>query len=897
MRGRVAAIPFLLFLLSFPAYPQCNLAPVYSAPFRSSVLDIAVDGNDLWAATSYGVSLYDRNVDPPKLMASIAVPGVTRVVRVAGGTVYAGSGSSIVSIRKSGSGLEIFNTRDAGGTVNDLLITPIEIFAATSNGLKRIDLLGQPTQTLATSSLNVASITLSNATLYAADGDDTVERFSISGIVQSIGALSGGVKTAQVVRLNNDRVYVSDRIQKTAIYTDSGQLLTTVNGAFTSMAPLSGDVVYLSTNDPHVHAFDFTTPGTPVEVFDQSGTPAGGTINRISALQRSGNRLYAAGGDLGLLTWDITSFAAPFPVHGYNDAPATSVVAIGSSMYVSRLTGGIYEYKIAGNGALTEARHWDARTQIVRDGLTNGLLLSTTGNTALVWPTTTISPIAFATVDFGVPIDAAALVNSTIYVLSSKALFAADIADATPKAALVPLQGMKPSWLARAGSSLALAEETADGEHTSIRLLTGTSLGTPVVVDGVPPAGIAANGNTVALFTYLGITLAEMSSGTKTVIPNSTSAVALPQRLAFSGTTLLELTDTSVLAWNTTNRTLIRKFIVPAPPSAIHGGTDASLVVAAIATSDGVASIMVNSTIPTPALYAAPSGNAYYKKVAIGGKRMLLFDGRAADLFEITTAPRWIGGIRSGGLLDVAASDTAFFTLSSSGVVTSYSYSGDPLAQTTISEGGDTAPLAITTVAGSPWVSISSGCLSTGCVKKTFVLDPKSLVVTATMTGGVTDVARSGNTAVALTDMPAEVRVIDVGNAAQPNILRARGVEGTRAPTSIALNGDTIYVLGDQIYSYSAASLSGIGQQPVPFQNDPTAALRLAGNCGVMSGHTFGPLLYSLPAFASQNAPAVPAPAQSVTVQNGTAFIVTDDSLEIWAAAPLAAPARRRPGR
>jgi hypothetical protein len=507
--------------------------------------------------------------------------------------------------------------------------------------------------------------------------------------------------------------------------------------------------------------------------------------------------------------------------------------------------------------------------------------------------------VAFATIDFGVPFDAAALVGTNAYVLSSKALFRADIVAATPKSELVPLSGMKPSWIARAGDSLALAEETTDGEHTSIRLLTGASLGPAVVIDGVPPAGIAANGKTVALFTFLGITLVDFSTSTpmKTVIPNSTSSVALPQQLAFSGTTLLEMTDTSVLAWNTTTRTLIRQFIVPSQPSAIHGGNDPLLPVASIATSDGVASIVINSPVPSPTLYVTPSGNAYYKKIAIGGQRMLLFDGRAADLYEIATAPRWTGGIRSGGLFDVAASDSGFFSLSSSGVVTAYSYNGDPLAQTTISEGGDSAPLAINTVAGRPWVSISSGCLSTGCTKKTFVLDPKSLAITATMTGGITDVTKNGNTAIALTDMPGEVRVIDVSNPALPNILRSRGVEGNRAPTAIAVNGDTIYVLGDQVYSYSATSLSGTGTHAVPFENDPTATLRLAGNCGVMSGQTFGPLLYALPSFAAQSGPAVPAPARSVTVQNGRAFIVTDDSLEIWSASPLTAPARRRPAR
>ena len=892
MRGRVAAI-LLPILFSLPVFPQCNFAPVYSAQFRTSILDIAVDNNDLWAATSYGISLYDRSVDPPKLVTSIPVPGITRVVRVAGGTIYAGSGSSIFLIQNR----QITKTIGAGGTVNDLVVTPVFIFAATSNGLRQIDPLGQfATQTLPTSSTNVSSLALSNSTLYAADGDDSVEKFTIGGIVQGTGALTGGVKSAQVVRVNNNRVYVSDRIQKTAIYTDSGTLLANVNSAFSAMAQLTGDVAYTSTNDTRVHAVDFTTAGAPVEVFEQSATPAGGTINRISALQRAGNRLYAAGGDLGLLTFDITSFAAPFPIHSYSDAQSTSVVTIGSSMYVSRSTAGIYEYKIASNGALTEGRHWDSRTHTLRDGLPNGFLVSNNGTTVFVWPTTTTSPTAFATIDFGVPIDAAAVVGSTVYVLSSRALFSADIADATPHATQVSLGGMKPSWLARSGNSLALAE-ASDAGQTTIRLLTGTALGQSAVVDGVPAAGIAANGNVVALFTFLGITLVDFSSApaAKTVIPNSTSAVALPTQLAFIGsTTLLEMTDTAVLAWNTGTRTLIRKFVVPAPPIAISGGTDATLAVASIATDDGVASIVVNSSTPSPTLFASATGNAYYKKIVTTGKRMLLFDGHAADVYELTAEPRWIAGIHTGGLLDVAASDTMFFTLSSSGVVTSYSYSGDPLAQTTISQGFDSSPLSIATSGGFAWVSFSVGCLSTGCAKKTFVLDPKSLATTSTMTGGVTDVTTSGTTAYALTDMPAEVRVIDVTNPALPNIVRTRATEGSRAPTAIAQSSGTIYVLGDQLYSYSSTSLTGSGQ-PVPFTNDPTATLRLAGACGVMSGHTFGPLLYAVPAFASQSAPSVPAPAQSIALQGGSLFIVTDDSLEIWSASALPAPARRHP--
>src|SRR3954454_1350755 len=112
MLGRVAAFLLSLSVLSISSSGQCTFSPVYSAQFRTSILDIAIDNNDLWAATSYGVARYDRSVDPPKLVASIPVPGITRVVRVVNGTLYAGSGSSIVVI----SGMHIAKTIEAGGT-------------------------------------------------------------------------------------------------------------------------------------------------------------------------------------------------------------------------------------------------------------------------------------------------------------------------------------------------------------------------------------------------------------------------------------------------------------------------------------------------------------------------------------------------------------------------------------------------------------------------------------------------------------------------------------------------------------------------------------------------------------------------------------------------------------
>src|SRR5258708_12858582 len=106
MLGRAVVAISILLLLPAAAFPQCNLTQVASIPFRASYLDIAIDGNDLWAATSYGLSLYDRSVDPPVLVASLPLPGITRVVRATNGRAYAGSGSTLSIVTQTAKSLQ-----------------------------------------------------------------------------------------------------------------------------------------------------------------------------------------------------------------------------------------------------------------------------------------------------------------------------------------------------------------------------------------------------------------------------------------------------------------------------------------------------------------------------------------------------------------------------------------------------------------------------------------------------------------------------------------------------------------------------------------------------------------------------------------------------------------------
>ncbi|HKO54980.1 MAG TPA: hypothetical protein VJ276_03820, partial [Thermoanaerobaculia bacterium] len=252
MRGRVAAV-LLLSLLALPLFPQCALTPQYSGQYRTSVLDVAVDGNDLWTATSYGLQLLDRTVDPPAAVASIAVPGITRVVRAANGTAYAGSGTRIAVVRRNGNALQLVRMIDVGATVNDLLITPLYLYAATANGIAQYDLLDplNPTRTsatLPTSAQNVTSLALSGSTLYAADGDLTLEQFSLSvpALPQHTGSIEALPRSISV-KTGGTRVYVSDGLQ-TAVIIGSTRAATLPFGG-TSLAAGAADIVFAAGTD------------------------------------------------------------------------------------------------------------------------------------------------------------------------------------------------------------------------------------------------------------------------------------------------------------------------------------------------------------------------------------------------------------------------------------------------------------------------------------------------------------------------------------------------------------------------------------------------------------------------------------------------------------------------
>lgn len=907
MLGRaVVILGIVLLAIALPVFPQCAFTPVRSAEFRSTALDLSIDGNNLWVATSYGVSLYDRTVDPPKLVASIAVPGITRVVRAQSGIAFAGSGSSVVVVQKSGAHtLNIAKTIDAGGTINDIAATPFDLYVATSNGIAQVDLLNvtKTNATFATSRSSVTSLALINQFLYAADGDASVEVFDINApaAIVKAGTLTAPSAVA-FVRASNGKIFASSGALATFVFFGTGASMTNIGTATfgtSSVAPLLGDISFMAAADRRLHAVDFTATANPVELFRDDIAPSSGSTNRIGGLATAGNRLYVAAGDIGLVTYDVTAFASPFAIHAYTTASGSSVVSTGDHVFAARDSGGITNFSQSASGILTQGTTWDtSHADAVWDGA-NGFLLSSTGQSATLWTTIPTTPQVVASTTFRAPVASAVLSGTVGYaVLTDRSLWSVDFggSSSTPAPKQITLSGINPSAISHSGSAFAIADFRDDGTTNLAYFATGDFSQTPkiVTVPGVSVTGVSLSGTTAAVLTFQGVTIVDFASSSTTVIPQSTG---FGRSLILSGTTAYEITDTSLLVWDVQKKQLAKRYTVPADPVALHVAP--SSTIADIATGSGVATIATSATTQLPQSVATGNPNEYYKRAVAGASRIDLFDGHNADVFYDTL--RFVGSIR--GVADIAANDNGVYSISNSFVVSSYNADGYPRGSLTMNL-TNSRVLGIHTAGDAVWVSIESDCPA--CTQTTTVFDPRSGVSqTSTFGGNVLDVVTSGTRAYVLTDQPAEIRVVNIADPFHPSTTVS--APAPQSAIAIAYANGTVYVLGDKLTAYAESTLTLTAEILGSYVPDPTGTiiptdqkLRIDGTCAVVVGRAFAPQIYTITsptAWTSGATFPMPSVTRSLAVVPGVMHFLTDHSLETWSTKPLPKPPRREPAR
>ncbi|HEX6086818.1 MAG TPA: hypothetical protein VF266_19970 [Thermoanaerobaculia bacterium] len=877
MRGRVAILslsillPLSSFLFSLTASAQCNWTPRVSVPFRTTALDVSIDGPLLWLATGYGVQILQN--DGTRVAGSLALPGLTRVVRADGrGNAYAGSGSRVYVLRGNANGVNIVRSVDAGAAVNDILIAGSYLFVATASGLAHFDIIdpANPIRTsavLQTSSPNVTALAVSGTRLYAADGDTTLEVFTIT--IPSVPQRTGELATLRATSVHaapDGTLFVSDAL---GLNTDVFPANATTRSArlpagTNAFAPFGNNVHFTAGNDRTIRAIDFSSPAPVLERFELQLAPTAGTDNVIHAMARSGNKLYVAAGDIGLAVVDTGAVAPPYPVVAYRSGATTSAVVSGDRAWFADGEGNVIEQHIDANGiALSTQRTWTGGT-LVHD-VRGETLLTSTGAKATLWSLAATPPTGTDT-SFPAAIRTAAIAsdNGIVALLQDGTVWAGTTQVALPRIA----------FMGHHEGTIVFVELRNDG--TSVLHRYGS--GQKHTIPGTALGGVGVSANEAAIFTFAGVNVVNLASGAVHVIPESHRVI--PQQLAVTGEHVLVVGKRTIHVFAKTG--LVRQHPLPADTVML----DARSGVAVLATNEGTSAVRYLGEQPSPALAL---GSSFYTKLAAGADHLYLAAGDTIDIFSDTL--RFEKNLRVAGLFDYAATGDALFTLSAAGVVTAYSPQGVQYAQLALDEGVDAQMLAIDTAGGVVWVSLSRGCLTGGCQQKTLVLDPASLAVTATMTGGVIDVVTSGTRAYALVDLPAEIRVLDLADPLHP----AQVISATAPPTatSLAAASGRVYVAGDRLYEYAESTLLLRNTHLTAVANpDKAQQVRVDGNCLVVTARSANPEAYDAATLAPASTFELPSSARVISVQPGRLVILTGHSVEVWST--TAAPPRKR---
>jgi len=888
----------------------CDYVPVQSRPYRASALDLALEGNDLWVATSYGVMLYDAGQNPPIPRASIAIPGTTNRVRTGTGVVYAASGTSVHVLRKEGRIIRNVRSLDLGATINDLLFFAPFLYAATMTGVVQIDVFvpdgPRIANRLSTTTGQAFSLARLESTLYAADGDGSLEAYSIAfpALPQKIGTVSSLLRSSQILTTNN-RLFASDGIQ-TEIFSGSGTSLIRVGTlptrAVRAAFPSAGDAAFVAASDRTLRAIDLANPANPVILFQFDIPPSPGTINRIESITGLAGRLYVAAGDIGLVTFNTDGFHPPFPVRTYSESGLRSPIAAGSMVVAAGETG-LRLFSVGSDGSLLSLGTWDTQRRSTAQDSEGTLLLTSSGSSVTLWDLAQQPPRQLSTATLRSPVRSAVLVDRTaVVLLEDRSVWKADLSLAAGTVVQQAVGG-SPSFMARSGTSVVLAEVSNEDGRTTLRYYGSADLSAEPRVaslDGAATSGVVLSGTTAAVITFRGISLIDFAAAVPAVRTLPGSASVIPRDLSFQNDTLFVLSATSLQVWNVTQGVLQRSIELGGNLTAVAQRTIGGAIL--LAGESGLSSVLFQASTRLPSLVQTyPNPNFFFKKLAVADSQLMLTDGRAIEVFGISDGRAPVLQYRvtaPNQIVDVTALGSTVYTLNVNRTVTGLRRDGSVAGEIRIDESPDAVPLAMRNVAGALWVSFSRGCSSGACERRTIILDPRSgaLVQTTSFAGELKDFSQAGTRVVALFDVPAEIRIFSVANPFSPSVTGSRPAEGN--PVSVALSTEqrTVYALGDKLYAYDEASLSKTGELLGTFQTDPTGRVayvdqkvRISGGCALVVGRSYSPQLYSVtgPAtWAPVPTPPVPAAGKSFHIEGTTIYLLTDYSLEVWSTNP-----------
>lgn len=881
MCGRVIAAVLLSLLIPSSLQAQCNLQLRTSDNFRKTAWDAAADGTLVWVATGYGIDLHDGS---GRIIDTLALPGETKVVVVRDSVGFVGSGSTIYVVQQLERSLRFVKSVDAGAEINDLLTTT-HLFAATSNGIRQFTLHNpfdpQPTNAaMTTTSPDVTSLAVENGSLLAADGDTSIDIFSLA--IPSLPQRTGAIETTTPmtsVHVANNFTFASDRLGRvTEVFAGSSKVATLPFGsnAFAAVGPL----VIAGGIDRTLRAVDVSLVTRVARRGEWHLPPTDGTNTAIQSVALADGKVFVAAGDAGLTILGDESFAAPYPVVSYADGAASGVAAGAGRAWFTRGSRVIEQRLVSSGISLVEQNGWNVPANSVVRDLRDLRLLTSVGASATLWSIGSTSTVQVYSVTFPAAIVAAVIrQNESVALLADGTLWSTSGA-APQKLASAPVQ-----FISRSGDAIVTGEVRENGTTVLHYFASGdlTAETRAITLPGAAVGSIAIEGTRAAAFTFSGVSSIDLATGNVVTFPQSNHVI--PRQLAIADGSIL-LLDRRSLTVFAANGTLLRTHGLPADAIAV----DVAGGIAYIATVEGSAAVAYDS--PATELFV-PFRNTFYSQVASAHDRLYLFDANGIDIFDTGSGPaRHIGAVRNGGLVTFAATDSVLVTIAANLRLAAHSPYGVQLRERLLDEGSDAEVLAAHAVGNAIWISISSGCLSGNCTRRTLVIDPATLATTASMTGSIDDLSTSGTRSFVLTNGPNEIRALDTTDPLHPSVIATRG-RGA-ADSSIAADSSSVYVLGDVVQVYSASTLTPGVSRTVAGSRTATQRIRIDAGCVAIAGRTGSLDFYAAPSFASAGSSALPSGTREIVAGSGMMLVLTKHSLEWWSVAAPKVPARRR---
>jgi hypothetical protein len=901
-RGWAAVLFLGLFLSSGTASAQCEYRNAFDLRFRDSALGLSLDGNDLWIATGWGVALWDAAAE--RVVTSLSVEGTTVAVQAVGGGAWVGSGTRVHFVER-GSGLVLRGAVDLGATVNDLAISGSYLYAATASGVIQIDVADRSRPSIAARLTTTSGVALSVAvlgtSLYAADGDSSVDAYSIQipSLPQKIGTVASLPRSVGVSTLDGYLV-VSDG-QQSEIFAGSGTGLGRVAllpVAGTATARWSGSVHFLGGGGRSVHAVDVLAPAHTILSSATTGVTSGNT-NRVFDLVAAGTKLWAAAGDAGVQAWRLGGFAPPYPLRFVRSGGISSGWISGSRAVVAYSAGGLQRYS-DNSGQLVPGPLWhQGAVSRILDG-EGDRILTASGADLRLWDVAPATPASLGSITLTGAIRSGAIEGSIGWVvLADGSLWRVDFSAQPPAAGNVAVTG-SPDFVAASSAGLATADILEDG-NTRIRFVPGSDpagQGMEVTIEGASNGGIAiGTGPVVAAATFRGLTLVDFGAGGNVTIVGGTNQSPV-RGLRIEGDRLLLVTADRIEVRSLEGGALVRAFNTGSTLTSISAS--GARAIAASADGFAVVNLETASRQPDPILLPE-TGSRYYRSMARDGDRLWLGDAQRIDLYRVDSSgvPRHqteLSFAGSAAPVGFAAAEGKLFTISATGTVESWRADGSRASSLTLSEGSLQQIDGITAVGSSLWIAATVDCLTTGCRKLTVVVDTRAgLVRTAAFEGGTLDAVAHGGLAAAITTLPSEVRLYDVGDPAHPRLLSSRAVSDN--PVSVDFDESHVWVLGDRLRAYSRSGLDLIATHLDPWAPDPLGRLtyldqtvRVAGSCLLVAGRSAGPTLWSSTGVSLTRlaAPGVPDGVRAAAVSGGSIVLLGEYSLQVWSSAPPA---------